>query len=702
VSWIETAPARPPFAVSWLILFSKRIASAAQHFGRDDDIPTLSITRTAQRYGDGFPMKRSALFALFTILACGGLRAQTFSLIKGREPVVSLDGLWRFHTGDNPAWASPTFNDSDWLLLRSGKSWTQQGCPAFNGYAWYRFKVEEPGDGRPLALLLTRIVSGYQVYADGKLIGSAGSPTPTRDPFFVADPAVFRLPQVSTGPRTLQIALRVWTYRPIASWFGAGSLRGGNELGESDLLSTRVRRMRSDYAMQFVNVYGSAVFAALVGLAIFALFLLRPADKEYLWFSVMLLAKAATTALYLMLNWDSIRFSIWRPLRLTSEGCCDIAALVFFSIILHARRSMLWWMACIAVAVSPLTAALIYFQWTGMGTSYALAAACNVPAYLWIIASLLICALRKDLSARLLLAPVTLYFGFGLIDHIARIAWQIRGSENPPSVQILLFSQPYPLDLRVAFDYIFLLALLIFLMLRFSLARKEEERLAAEFEAARSVQSLLIHAVPPGTSDFSVEHVYLPAQQVGGDFFQVLPGDAGSLLIVVGDVSGKGLKAAMTVSAIIGALRGCTLRAPAEVLTYLNHVLNGQISGLVTCSAVLIAADGALTLANAGHLSPYRNGEELAVAGGLPLGISPDANYEEVHHELAPGDRLTFLSDGVVEAQSPTGELFGFERAAAISNESAQTIARAAQRFGQEDDITVLSLTFAPSQVLAT
>ena len=73
---------------------------------------------------------------------------------------------------------------------------------------------------------------------------------------------------------------------------------------------------------------------------------------------------------------------------------------------------------------------------------------------------------------------------------------------------------------------------------------------------------MLIPAKASCAPGFSVESVYLPAQEVGGDFFQVLPGDDGSLLIVIGDVSGKRLKAAMTVSAIVGALRGCTLRAP--------------------------------------------------------------------------------------------------------------------------------------------
>ena len=81
----------------------------------------------------------------------------------------------------------------------------------------------------------------------------------------------------------------------------------------------------------------------------------------------------------------------------------------------------------------------------------------------------------------------------------------------------------------------------------------------------------------------------------------------------------------------------------------------------------------------------------------LPLGITVDAEYTETTLRLVPGDTFTFFSDGVVEAQSPTGELFGFERTRAIASQSAQSIADIAQRFGQEDDITVLTLKFAPA-----
>ena len=628
---------------------------------------------------------------LVVVSTCSNLRAQTFSVITGREPVTSLDGLWRFQIGDNPAWADPNFDDSNWPLIRSDESWTRQGYPAFNGYAWYRFKVEVPGDGRPVAVLLKDIVSGYTVYADGKLIGSAGSATTTRDPVFYGT-GMFTLPAGAREPHSTQIALRVWSYRPIASWVGAGPRGGGHEVGDTVLLSRQLRSYKDYRAVNYVTEYTYGLFAGLVGLAILALFLLRPQDKEYFWFAVLLLGQCAAAALHMMVNLGSLPMPLWDVLRLVAEGASLIAALEFFRIVLGVRRSALWWVICILVALIPLTAALIYFQWTGMGVSFAIYGACILPAYVWIIARLFIGAIRKDASARLLLVPVVLTYAMDCAGLAARIAWQLTGSSHLFSSDVTLFEQPYPISLSDVFGLIFLLALLIFLVRRFSLARKEEERMAGEFEAAKTVQSLLVPVASPATPGFAVENVYLPAQEVGGDFFQVLPGDDGSLLIVVGDVSGKGLKAAMTVSAIVGALRGCTVRSPAKVLAHLNGALRGQMSGFFTCSAALIDADGKLTIANAGHLSPYLNGEELDVPPGLPLGIADEDTYEEMSWQLDANNSLTFVSDGVVEARNGAGELYGFARTSSISALPAREIAEAARRFGQDDDITVLTV----------
>src|SRR5260370_41292219 len=106
--------------------------------------------------------------------------------------------------------------------------------------------------------------------------------------------------------------------------------------------------------------------------------------------------------------------------------------------------------------------------------------------------------------------------------------------------------------------------------------------------------------------------------------------------------------------------------------------------GFITCLCARIGTDGSTILANAGHLAPYRNSTGIHLESGLPLGMVPDVAYCESSICLAPNDQLTFVSDGVLEARNPSGELFGFDRTAAISIQSANAIAAAAQAFGQE------------------
>jgi sigma-B regulation protein RsbU (phosphoserine phosphatase) len=108
-----------------------------------------------------------------------------------------------------------------------------------------------------------------------------------------------------------------------------------------------------------------------------------------------------------------------------------------------------------------------------------------------------------------------------------------------------------------------------------------------------------------------------------------------------------------------------------------------------------------VTIANAGHLSPYLDGREVELAGALPLGIADGGNFEAKRFELRPASRLTFYSDGIVEAQNKHGELFGFERARAISTKPAAAILEAAVKFGQEDDITVVTIERLPAHDLS-
>jgi serine phosphatase RsbU (regulator of sigma subunit) len=194
----------------------------------------------------------------------------------------------------------------------------------------------------------------------------------------------------------------------------------------------------------------------------------------------------------------------------------------------------------------------------------------------------------------------------------------------------------------------------------------------------------------PATPGFAVDAAYRPASQVGGDFYRIFPAGEGAILVVVGDVSGKGLKAAMTVSGLVCAMETIETRMPGPFLVKLNHAAKSHLkSGFVTCCAALMKPNGEVRIANAGHLAPYADGCEVNVEAGLPLGIAADVEYPE---SMAEGDRFTFLSDGVLEAANATHELFGFARSREVSIQPAATIAQTAQTWGQNDDITVVTV----------
>jgi hypothetical protein len=229
--------------------------------------------------------------------------------------------------------------------------------------------------------------------------------------------------------------------------------------------------------------------------------------------------------------------------------------------------------------------------------------------------------------------------------------------------------------------------------------RREKQRMAAELEAGRAVQQVLIPEEIPTIPGFNIQAVYKPYGEVGGDFFQVLPvrSDKGSggVLAIIGDVSGKGMAAAMTVSLLVGTVRTLAhyTQSPGEILAAMNQrMLARSHGGFTTCLVLRADLDGTLTIANAGHIAPYLGGKELPLENGLPLGLGAETAYAESTFQLARGQQLTLLTDGVVEARDKTGALYGFERTAALSTQPAEPIALAAHNFGQDDDITVLTI----------
>jgi serine phosphatase RsbU (regulator of sigma subunit) len=245
---------------------------------------------------------------------------------------------------------------------------------------------------------------------------------------------------------------------------------------------------------------------------------------------------------------------------------------------------------------------------------------------------------------------------------------------------------------------------------------QERERIEQELRVARLIQQTLLPKHVPDLPGYQLAAYYQPAREVGGDFYDFLERDDGHLGLVVGDVTDKGVPAAIVMATTRTMLRASAQRldSPGEVLKRVNDVIVRDIppNMFITCLyAILDPETGLLRYANAGHDLPYRRrrtsssgGAEELRATGMPLGLLPAMSYEEKEIVLQRGDSVLFYSDGLVEAHDPKREMFGFPRlqglvgahrsdGPAMVNFLLSELARfTGEEWEQEDDITLVTL----------
>jgi serine phosphatase RsbU (regulator of sigma subunit) len=240
---------------------------------------------------------------------------------------------------------------------------------------------------------------------------------------------------------------------------------------------------------------------------------------------------------------------------------------------------------------------------------------------------------------------------------------------------------------------------------------RERERIEQELRTAQEIQHTFLPKEVPDFPGWQLVPYYQSAREVGGDFYDFLPFADGRLGIVIGDVTDKGVPAALVMTATRTMLRTAAQEkaSPSEVLARVNDLLFSDIppNMFVTCFyALLNPASGYIRFANAGHEPPFRqtagSAEELW-ATGMPLGMMPGTCYEEYETTLEPGESLIFYSDGLVEAHNSRREMFGFARLKSLLEEQGNGVSLIdslldeLQRFTgdgweQEDDVTLVTL----------
>jgi serine phosphatase RsbU (regulator of sigma subunit)/anti-sigma regulatory factor (Ser/Thr protein kinase) len=240
---------------------------------------------------------------------------------------------------------------------------------------------------------------------------------------------------------------------------------------------------------------------------------------------------------------------------------------------------------------------------------------------------------------------------------------------------------------------------------------RQRERIEQELRVAQLIQQQFLPHELPDLAGWKLAAYYGPAREVGGDFYDFIKLPDDQIGIVVGDVTDKGVPAALVMATTHSILRAEAPRlvAPSAVLKRVNDLLVDEMPAhmFVTCLyAVLNPATGQLRYANAGHNVPYVSTEDGVTelrATGMPLGLLPDMDYEEKQATLAPGDTVLLHSDGLAEAHNSEREMFGFPLVATLTGEASDgevlidRLLKELQEFtgpgvDQEDDITLVTI----------
>lgn len=651
---------------------------------------------------------------LYLLVALALTRVLSFD--AGAEPLkldggsATVGGTWRFHLGDDTAWAAKDFDDSNWEELTVDRPWGMQGHPNRAGFGWYRQRVTlQPGTAMPddLWILLPAIEDAYEIYWNGILVGKLGAFPPHGMWYQNLQPRVFTLGSATSGV----LAVRVWS-APFGSLdsgkqggFYAPPLIGSEKAIHSALAGLDFEWLRShqlEYALN--SLYGLVALLSLIG------WLRNRTQWPILWMACFAACKAlfpiffssrlplpetlaiglsgvfyclSDVALWYLLLWlldlrDNTR--LMRTARFLAVLDLGQAVLDMLALSAFAHENPVPAQAADAVFTAIMVLVDV-FPFVIIGV--AVARRKHLDLQRWIVAAIAF------------MTQMIFVCGIALAQGSRFTHWTIADAINSPVFAVW----GNPVNAATLSSLLLLAAMVIAVYRQSDERNRRQSVLEREFRHARTVQQVLVPEAIPPVPGFSINSVYKPAGEVGGDFFQILPTEGDGVLVIIGDVSGKGMSAAMTVSLLVGTVRTLAhyTQRPAEILSAMNQrMVSRSRGGFTTCLVMKAEADGLVTLANAGHIAPYLVGAEVPVEGSLPLGLSPDTVYAESTFVLAEDMQLTLVTDGVVEARDRNGALFGFERTSAISVQSATSIAYAAQQFGQEDDITVVTVTRKP------
>jgi Stage II sporulation protein E (SpoIIE) len=622
----------------------------------------------------------AALARLAPAWCCVGLLA--LGIAAAAQAPIAAPSEIRYHMGDDTRWSDEGLDDSAWPVSSDGRI----PAPELNsdGFFWVRMRVAVPADanGRLALKWLPRRTGpdAMEIFLNGVRVAGYGSSPPNVSPLLTPYEKVFDLPEgVAKAGEPAELVMRGWTM-PINR--GApNAIAAGFSINRADLLHAVADQSGAEFLIRRSPELAVDLLLEFVGLGVLLLGVWSR-RREILLGALWLVAVTVFLSMgsfgWLAAGADMRMYETVFML-VNAAGMAVVVEFVW-AVQGFRDRIFLWaaricWIvvnvtgviATVSTHAGPVTAAAIFI---GFWSLFAF----NVMifgAQLWVLFR---SGRNRAIAAAMALIDIGYFFRVFGTPHW--LAW-------------------LPISFFQAAFYLSSFVIAGLLVYQTWAEWQKGDELRIEFAAGRELQQQLVPIALPAIAGLRLEAAFMPAKEVGGDFYQVIESEDSSTLVLVGDVSGKGLKAAMKGAQAIGALRALAAQdsSPGRLMELLNReMMRSQDGSFITCICVRVSAEGVATFANAGHLAPYRNGVEVALENGLPLGVFAGADYSETAVALSPGDTLTLMTDGVVEARNSAGELYGFDRTAGVSTKSADAIAKAAQEFGQDDDITVVTV----------
>ncbi len=598
----------------------------------------------------------------------------------------ALYGNWRYHPGDEPAWASPTFDDSTWKVVSTMLPQNELRKNRWEGIGWFRLHLSVPDErlhNMPLALHVTYQVGASEIYLDGELIykfGNVGTRRVEEKPYWARDPQVISF----SGKTEHVIAVRYSNFSAPQFLPVIGFLLRFSPLNSA--IEGRINTIRDFTTVQMV--WTAISFFLMVQHLL--LFIFYPRARENLYFAISVGSIGAFV--FLVFQFGLLATGLTQTLALlrllvAAFVLMFLSALLFLYTLFYPKLPKLAWFFVtgwtLLAGLSLFSLRSDIFQFFGVAL-WLLSLFMGIT-FLEMARVIIVAIFKKKDGAWIFglgsLSPFILPVMFGFLlsyTKLQEINWQI-------SALAITLAPLFSMSVYLARNFSRTHQKLETEVLERQLLEVENTRKTEELEAARELQMSMLPQTSPELPNLDIAFEMRPATEVGGDYYDYNLIEDRQLTIAIGDATGHGMNAGLVVSAVKSLFKTAAPEAGnLEILERISQGVKSMNLKRLYMAMTLVAFDNnRITVAAAG-MPPallYRANEdkvEEIFLEGMPLGGFIGTEREEASYQLESGDTVLLMSDGLPEMLNPENEMLDYPKTkelfAAVANRSPKVI----------------------------